>query len=227
MPERLDTSSSNMDALEGQSAQNAVREMTSTSKHQSNPVHHHKRYATVYDAVAGTHKCIFYISFSALIRKTGRVTTTGFLVASRINTPAAPEDVLFRRIKAPPRYEEADPYFSSIPSEAASIPPSDMLSALHAYISDFYNGSFRREESRADWRSMDETALIAFGILLEELAADKLGATGDLVFTEADDSTNQQPRNIAGKGYIVTSGQPDTRKKGVKRRKLNETARME
>lgn len=38
-----------------------------------------------------------------------------------------------------------------------------------------------------DERSMDETALIAFGILLEEASRQALGARGDLVFTEADE----------------------------------------
>lgn len=34
---------------------------------------------------------------------------------------------------------------------------------------------------------MDETALLAMGILLEEAAAEALGETGDLVFVEGDD----------------------------------------
>lgn len=34
---------------------------------------------------------------------------------------------------------------------------------------------------------MDETALIAFGILMEETAKEVLGETGDLVFTEGAD----------------------------------------
>lgn len=33
---------------------------------------------------------------------------------------------------------------------------------------------------------MEETALIAFGVLLEELAREALGETGDLAFTEGE-----------------------------------------
>jgi hypothetical protein len=44
---------------------------------------------------------------------------------------------------------------------------------------------------------MDETALIAFGMLLEETAREKLGKTGDLAFTEAADE--EEERALDGK----------------------------
>ena len=34
---------------------------------------------------------------------------------------------------------------------------------------------------------MDETALLAMGILIEEAAKESLGGTGDLTFTEGED----------------------------------------
>ena len=42
----------------------------------------------------------------------------------------------------------------------------------------------RVERGNIDEKSMDETALLAFGILLEEAAREGLGKRGDLVFTE-------------------------------------------
>lgn len=39
---------------------------------------------------------------------------------------------------------------------------------------------------------MDETALIAFGILMEEMARKLLGETGDLAFTEAATEEKEQ-----------------------------------
>jgi hypothetical protein len=45
------------------------------------------------------------------------------------------------------------------------------------------------------WKCMDETALIAFGILLEETVREVLGETGDLAFTEAADE--QEERALA------------------------------
>jgi hypothetical protein len=42
------------------------------------------------------------------------------------------------------------------------------------------------------WEFMDETALIAFGILLEEMAKEKLSMTGDLAFTEAAEEEEEE-----------------------------------
>lgn len=44
-----------------------------------------------------------------------------------------------------------------------------------------------------DERSMDETALLAVGILLEEAGREALGKTGDMVFTEG----KRKPRTKA------------------------------
>lgn len=90
---------------------------------------------------------------------------------------------------------------------AARLPDSDLLKALHAYAARLYSCVPHRRRGRegegmvggpaaegsvghASWRSMDETALLAFGILLEELAkACVLGdtGTGDLVFAEGEE----------------------------------------
>ncbi|KAI9859183.1 MAG: hypothetical protein M1824_003869 [Vezdaea acicularis] len=124
-----------------------------------------KRISTVYDAVAG------------------RVSTNGFLpskldaAATQHRTipslqPSAPEAILTRRRHAPERYEEADPYFPPDPPDNTPLPPKDLLSAIHAYTSDFYGWMLRDREGRdvggATWKSLDETALIALGVLMEE-----------------------------------------------------------
>lgn len=113
------------------------------------------------------------------------------------NNPAAtektavfPEEVLFRRLKAPIRYMEDDFYFANErlpegPHGKELLPDSDLLKALHAYCSDFY-ASATTEHGKLDWMSMDETALLAIGILLEEAAAESLGETGDMVFVEGE-----------------------------------------
>ncbi|EAU39418.1 conserved hypothetical protein [Aspergillus terreus NIH2624] len=139
-----------------------------------------KRQATVFDAVAG------------------RVSTRGFLpsapyasryrdTASSTFRPARPEEVLFRRNQAPIRYEENDFYFAH---EALTfdrpLPSSDLLEAIHAYSADFYDNA-TWDRGHDDYRSMDETALIAMGILLEEMARESLGETGDLVLVEGEE----------------------------------------
>ncbi|KAI9671530.1 MAG: hypothetical protein M1817_003582 [Caeruleum heppii] len=146
-----------------------------------------RRQATLYDAVAG------------------RVTSHAFLPAhlppdSRTSTIAvSPEEVLFRRLAAPPRYEEDDPYFSAASTYIArttdgrGLPASEMLKALHTYVADFYGsgvldrGKLGGDKGRDMYGSMDETALIAMGVLVEEMAREGLGETGDQVLVEEED----------------------------------------
>ena len=60
-----------------------------------------------------------------------------------------------------------------------------MLKAIHAYASDFYSRNLG-EGAVVDFHSLDETALLCMGILLEEMADGVLGDTGDLAFTEGE-----------------------------------------
>lgn len=116
-----------------------------------------------------------------------------------------PEEVLFRRFGAPERFAEKDVYFANeeLPEDGrAVLPDSDLLKSVHAYSSNFYEELGRRAGPGAfvgprliDERSMDETALLAMGILLEEAAREALGKRGDLVFTEGvEDSQTDQHR---------------------------------
>lgn len=95
-----------------------------------------------------------------------------------------PEEVLFRRKGAPIRFEENDFYFANerLP-EDQKLPDSDLLKHLHSYTSDFYRKG-TSTGGKKDWKSMDETALLALGILLEEAAAEHLGESGHLAFVE-------------------------------------------
>ena len=70
-----------------------------------------------------------------------------------------------------------------------------MLKAVHAYTSDFY-GKGLGIQAEVDFRSMDETALMCVGILLEEYMQNILGNTGDLVFVEAGEEKE-------GRGAVV------------------------
>lgn len=121
--------------------------------------------ATVYDAVAG------------------RVGYEGLLLDKGGN-PLPPDQVLYNKADAPIRFAENDDYFAHrcLPPDQR-LPDSDMLKAIHAYASDFYD-SGALGQTRNDFRSLDETALIAMGILIEEAVAASLGSTGDLAFVE-------------------------------------------
>lgn len=110
----------------------------------------------------------------------------------------APEEVLFSRTNAPQRYAEKDIYFAheDLPSGSrGTLPDSDLVKAVHSYASHFYEAMGQRHDrdgrgsntARVDEKSMDETALLSLGILLEEAARESLGRNGDLVFTEGID----------------------------------------
>lgn len=98
--------------------------------------------------------------------------------------PIPPEEVLFRRSKAPERYEEDDFYWADRHlTEKQKLPDSDLLKAIHTYASDFYSRA-TIDRGQVDFSSMDGSALLALGILLEEAAEYVLGTTGDMVFVE-------------------------------------------
>ncbi|CAF9905524.1 MAG: hypothetical protein ALECFALPRED_001008 [Alectoria fallacina] len=138
-----------------------------------------KRQATLYDAVAG------------------RVSSTGFIpptprVSAYRDTPSSstiavpPEEVLFRRKGAPIRYEEDDFYWADRQlTDDQKLPESDLLKAIHAYASDFY-GRAVKGKGMIDFESLDETALLAVGVLMEEMAGEILGETGDMAFVEGE-----------------------------------------
>ena len=72
-------------------------------------------------------------------------------------------------------------WYQHLPSQL-SLPDSDLLHAIHAYVSDFYSAVPNGE---CAMKSMDGTALLAMGILLEEMAAEVMGDTGYLAFLES------------------------------------------
>ena len=119
-----------------------------------------------------------------------------------------PDEHLFGLKGALQRYQEYDYYYAherDFPENgAASLPESDLLKAIHGYTSHFYHRTGMGEMNLAlqgkphrkahsmpqrnfNTKSMDGTALLAFGILVEEAANEFLGQTGDLAFTEGEE----------------------------------------
>ena len=97
--------------------------------------------------------------------------------------PIPPEEVLFRRLGAPERDIHDDFYWADRHlSEKQTLPDSDLLKAIHSYAADFYDTM--GDKGRVNFLSMNETALLAVGMLLEETADEVLGETGDMVFVE-------------------------------------------
>ena len=138
---------------------------------------------SVYDAVAGR---AGYEGFLSEQQPSKYRDTT-----STPKAAAPPEEILFRRKGAPIRYEEDDIYSADRHLEPSQrLPDSDLLKALHAYASDYY-GATTEDQEKIDFRSLDETALLALGILLEEAAHEALGTTGDLALVERSEESSK------------------------------------
>lgn len=142
-----------------------------TSQYQSTDEKRQKRNkVTLYDAVAGRAGYEGFLSEQAPSKHRD--------TASSTSKPVPPEEVLFRRKGAPVRYEEDDIYFADRHLQPHQrLPDSDLLKAIHAYAADFY-GTIAGQDD-ASFKSLDETALLALGILIEEAASEAVGKTGD------------------------------------------------
>ncbi|KAL2687292.1 hypothetical protein Neosp_004848 [[Neocosmospora] mangrovei] len=180
-----------------------------------------RRHATVYDAVAGK---VSYEQGPGTEPDEAQYTPRHpkAIRYSTKDTPLAPDEVLFRRKDAPERYLENDIYYAHerrLPRGGQGVlPESDLLKAIHGYASAFYGSKDGGRNGGPDERSMDETALIAFGILLEEAGREVLGRRGDLVFTEGQDDdgeeTARQDARIVGHDDVEL-------RRGPKRRKVD------
>ena len=117
--------------------------------------------------------------------------------------------MLFRRKGAPIRYEEDDFYWADRHlTENQKLPESDLLKAIHAYASDFY-GRAVKGKGMVDFESLDETALLAVGVLMEEMAGDVLGETGDMAFVEGEDDEVEGAEEGVHSEEAMSSGEED------------------
>ncbi|KAK3712593.1 hypothetical protein LTR37_009036 [Vermiconidia calcicola] len=147
-----------------------------------------REHVCLYDAIAGRAGFEGFLSEPQPSKYRDTVSTS--------HAAVPPEEVLFRRAGAPARYEEDDIYITErhlLPSQR--LPDSDLLKALHTYASDYYAAA-TGGEGKDDFKSLDETALLALGILLEEAAHEALGETGDLALVEAADDEEHVRPNV-------------------------------
>ncbi|KAK4463449.1 hypothetical protein QBC42DRAFT_324240 [Cladorrhinum samala] len=206
---------------------------------------------------------------------------SSFSAPPRAGAPRlAPEEVLFRRRKAPTRYAESDIYWANEDLDdggggggSAALPGSGLLVSVHRYASLFYEhvglkggddgggsssgvwvgrdgqgaeeegggsvgGLSRGDKKRlVDERSMEESALLAFGILLEEAGREVLGRGGEKVFVEGSGRSGEDGERGGGGGgaggwwmegdgtEVIIEGEAGRlkeRERGVKRRKVGE-----
>jgi hypothetical protein len=103
-----------------------------------------------------------------------------------------PEELLYRRQNIPAESIDERTYFAheNLPSDQA-LPNSDLLETLHAYAADYYEYA-TADNGKDDLQTMDETALLAMGILIEEMVKEELGETGDLALTEGQELPEEE-----------------------------------
>lgn len=145
-----------------------------------------RRIASVYDAVAG------------------RVGFNGFLSRNQLDagvTALRPEEVLLRRVDAPTGVTKDYYNAEDLLKPDQKLPDTELLKALHCYASDFYSANDRGEINH-NYRSLDETALVAFAILLEEASAEALGENGDMVLVEPEGLEDGLPESAMVKHQI-------------------------
>jgi hypothetical protein len=113
------------------------------------------------------------------------------------------------RSSAPSRYSERTDFYSADQDLPPNIrlPDSDLLKAVHAYASDFYSMT-THDHGRCDFWSMNETSLLAMGILLEEAAAEVLGENGDMALVEPEVLDNGIPEDSMTTDQIQGSVRP-------------------
>ncbi|CAI7631455.1 hypothetical protein PCG10_008985 [Penicillium crustosum] len=148
------------------------------------PSRHIRRRANVYDAIAG--------------RVNPRGVNAPRTVASQYRDTTAgarslrPEELLYRKQNIPAESIEEKVYFAheNLPSDQA-LPNSDLLETIHAYAADYYEYA-TADNGKDDHQTMDETALLALGILIEEMAKEELGETGDLALVEGQELSEEE-----------------------------------
>lgn len=103
-----------------------------------------------------------------------------------------PEELLYRKQNIPAESIEEKIYFAheNLPSDQ-SLPSSDLLETIHAYAADYYEYA-TEDNGKDDHQTMDETALLALGILIEEMAKEELGETGDLALVEGQELSEEE-----------------------------------
>lgn len=123
-----------------------------------------RKFITLYDALAS------------------RVTAHGRQQQSR---QVAADEYIAVRARARGVYEnEGIPFPKEGEKEKTLLPDGNLLLAIHEYASEYYA---RHSMSELSFRSLDETALLALGILLEESVDTMLGTQGERAFVQQEE----------------------------------------
>ena len=131
-----------------------------------------------------------------------------------------PAEVLFREKNAPERTAEDDFYEADRHlSPPQILPDSDFLKSIHTFSADYYSGT-AQNGGKGDFKTMNGTALIAMGILLEESLREALGENGDMAFVEGEPVTDDEGKKTSNPNTSSRSLRTAPRSMIAPRRKL-------
>jgi len=124
---------------------------------------------SIYDLAAGK------------VRRKSRHANYGF--GGEVTVPYPPVEFYFdrKRVKTGDEDEDSRLYWRR-EVDKHKLPPSDLLWAIHRNASQFFS-----KKGDDHLKFMDESALLAVGVLLEETMKQSLGKSGHLAFLEPDD----------------------------------------
>lgn len=114
---------------------------------------------------------------------------TGFLSSDsdvnddrpRSRFSALPNHALAQRLNVP---VDAIPVPDTDSVNGETLPRSDLLNAIHGYTSNLFHQRATDGQHNGLMRSMDESALLTLGMLVEELASEVIGTSGHLMLAE-------------------------------------------
>ena len=138
--------------------------------------HKSSQKVALYDAVAGR------AGYEGFLPVHSRPSTHRDTTSANPTAPVPADEVLFGKRGAPSRYQEDDIYFAHRHlGPEQRLPDEGLLKALHRYVAGFYGVT----GGEGDWGSLDETALLALGVLVEEMAVEGMGEGGVGALLEA------------------------------------------
>ena len=113
--------------------------------------------------------------------------------------PRSADDILGRRPAVPYLFSpEGLPY-----EHNPRLPDGDLLKAVHQYAGDFYH---KLGLGMVASRGMDETSLLAVGILIEESVREALGECGEGAFIDQGGEDDRLEETTGGNEEAVEEG---------------------
>ncbi|KAK6334630.1 hypothetical protein TWF718_010086 [Orbilia javanica] len=111
-----------------------------------------------------------------------RVTISSRPLSQGHSKPASADEIIFHN-PLNPHFKLPDSVRDILEDETVTrdLPDSDLLKSVHRYAAEYFEA---KGWDKVMGRSMDESALLAIGLILEEYCREMVGENGGMVFAE-------------------------------------------